>query len=173
MVNGLPPVEEMNWVKWYLRDLEGCSMNRSLKTGLGSLLALVFSYAAIDKAINHDSFVNVLRGYLGGIDFLAPLLSLSVILFEIAIAIGLLVPSRRTAAAGAAATILCVFSVAFLLRSHFSNATMCGCWFSINIGNSPGVHLIVNSGLILLSLFLLFSEQTRLDRKTLHDAPPT
>jgi len=71
--------------------------------------------------------------------------ALALILTELWVALGLLVPSWRAAAALAAAVLLTVFSVAVAINLYHSPASVCGCWFTITLGRGTRLHVLQNS----------------------------
>ena len=122
-------------------------------------LSLVFLYAGIDKAVHYDGFINALGSYAVVPSSLAPGLAPAVILLEILLALGLLLPSKRAAAALAGALMLGAFTVALVVNLIFAPGSVCGCWFSITLAESDGGHIFLN--LILMGLALTLWAQGR------------
>ncbi|HEX4960533.1 MAG TPA: MauE/DoxX family redox-associated membrane protein [Thermoanaerobaculia bacterium] len=115
-------------------------------------LAVVFVFAGIDKIFHFDGFVNALASYAVVPAAVARYLALPVVLSELWVGVGLLVPRWRRTASLAAAVLLAVFTAALIGNLYFSPGSICGCWFTITLGRSTHLHVVQN--LVLLALAL-------------------
>ncbi len=131
-------------------------------------LAAVFLFAAVDKAFHYEGFLNALSSYPGmpaaAVGYLAPVL----ILAELWVGIGLLLARWRRPALAFAAALLALFTVAVLLNYVFAPESICGCWFSLTLGTSSGLHILQNLALLGLALSTWWS----LGRSPRPDGPP-
>jgi uncharacterized membrane protein YphA (DoxX/SURF4 family) len=115
-------------------------------------LAVVFLFAGIDKIFHFDGFVNALASYAVVPMAVARYLALPVILSELWVGVGLLVPRWRRTAALAAAMLLAVFTVALISNLYFSPGSICGCWFTITLGRTTRMHVAQNVVLLALAV---------------------
>jgi len=144
----------------------GADSRIPLPTRLGLyLVATVLFLAGIDKILHYSGFVNALRSYsvvpVGWADFLA----LPVIGLELAIAVAMLLPATRVAAATGAAILLVIFSAALAFDLWFGNKEICGCWFSLTVAPG-GWHLFQN--LVLIALATTGCHELTRDRRSRH-----
>jgi uncharacterized membrane protein YphA (DoxX/SURF4 family) len=121
----------------------------------GSILFLVvvFLFTGIDKALHYSGFVNAIRDYVLVPRETAQYVAIPVIMIEIMIAIGLLVKPMRRFAAGWAAAILIVFTIAVALNHAFGRRGICGCWFTITLAQGTTMHILQN--LLMLGLAVM------------------
>src|SRR4051794_33359713 len=75
-------------------------------------LALLFCLSAVDKLFHYSGFVNALRNYAIVPRGMAPYLALPVIIVELTISLGVLVPSLRRTVALLGASMMAVFTIA-------------------------------------------------------------
>lgn len=115
-------------------------------------LAVVFLFAGIDKVFHFDGFVNALASYAVVPTAVARYLALPVILSELWVGVGLLVPRWRRTAALAAAVLLAIFTVALISNLYFSPGSICGCWFTITLGRTTRMHVAQNVVLLALAV---------------------
>ena len=128
-------------------------------------LALVFLFAGIDKALHFDGFVSALASYAAMPTGVAGYVALPLILTELWVALGLLVPSWRAAAALSAAVLLTVFSVAVAINLYYSPASVCGCWFTITLGRGTRLHVLQNLVLLALAVSVWFDYRNAVKAK--------
>ncbi|MEE8524037.1 MAG: MauE/DoxX family redox-associated membrane protein [Thermoanaerobaculia bacterium] len=115
-------------------------------------LAAVFLFAGIDKAFHYDGFVNALRSYALIPELLAAPLAPAVILVELWVGLGLLLRSWRQRAALTGAAVLGVFTLALAVNQWVAPGSICGCWFTVTLAQSSGMHIVQNLVLFGLSL---------------------
>lgn len=115
-------------------------------------LAVVFLFAGIDKIFHFGGFVNALASYAVVPAAVARYLALPVVLSELWVGVGLLVPRWRRTAALAAAVLLAVFTVALIGNLYFSPGSICGCWFTITLGRTTRMHVAQNVVLLALAV---------------------
>jgi putative oxidoreductase len=113
-------------------------------------LSALFLYAGIDKAVHYDGFINALNGYVLIPRGFGPSLALPLILCELLVGVGLLVKPWRSAAALLASGLLMMFTAAIAVNQHYAPGTVCGCWFTITLGEATATHVLQN--LVLLGL---------------------
>lgn len=123
-------------------------------------LALVFLSAGIDKIFHFDGFINALATYVVVPAAAARYLALPVILSEIWVGLGLLVPRWRRTAALAAAVLLAVFTVALVVNLHHSPGSVCGCWFTLTLGRATRLHVLQNVILLTLDLSVWLDQRS-------------
>jgi uncharacterized membrane protein YphA (DoxX/SURF4 family) len=122
-------------------------------------LAVVFLFAGIDKIFHFGGFVNALASYAVVPAVLARYLAVPVILSELWVGLGLLVPRWRRLAALAAAALLSVFTVALIGNLYFSPGSLCGCWFTITLGRTTHMHVAQNVVLLALAVSVWLDER--------------
>jgi uncharacterized membrane protein YphA (DoxX/SURF4 family) len=115
-------------------------------------LAVVFLFAGIDKVFHFGGFVTALASYAVVPAAVARYLALPVILSELWVGVGLLIPRWRPTAALAAALLLAVFTVALAVNLVYSPGSLCGCWFTITLGRSTRLHVLQNVVLLALAV---------------------
>lgn len=113
-------------------------------------LSALFLYAGIDKALHYGGFINALNGYVLIPKGFGPQLALPLILCELLVGVGLLVRSWRSGAAMLASGLLGLFTTAIAVNSYYAPGTVCGCWFTITLGEATATHVLQN--LVLLGL---------------------
>ncbi len=123
-------------------------------------VAAFMALAGIDKLFHYPGFVNAINDYrilpipLG--KYLAPVL----ISLELGVGAGLCRRSWRRSAARLSTLLLVILTIAWSANKALGARGICGCWFSINMGNDR-VHLILNITLIFLSLLIWYGEADR------------
>ncbi len=122
------------------------------------LLSLLFLLAGADKIAHYDGFVNALRNYSLVPRGSAPILAPCVILVEVLVGAGLWWRPWRARVLVTAACLLGLFSVALGINLLDGNRGICGCWFTITLGQSTWMHITQNLILAALSLCLLWEE---------------
>ena len=115
-------------------------------------LALIFAFAGTDKIFHFDGFVNALSSYAVVPAAVARYLALPIVLSELWVGLGLLVPRWRRTAALAGAVLLAVFTVALIGNLYFSPGSICGCWFTLTLGRSTRLHVLQNVVLLALAV---------------------
>lgn len=122
-------------------------------------LAAVMAFAGLDKLVHYSGFVNAINDYrilpvpLG--KYLAPAL----VALELGVAAGLCRRAWRRPAAFLSLLLLSLLTAAWGVNHALGGRGVCGCWFSINMGND-WVHLTLNLTLVLLSLSVWYGERT-------------
>lgn len=116
------------------------------------VLAAIFLFSGIDKMVHYEGFMNALRNYVLVPKGSASLLATPLIIIELMIGLGLMIRPWRASAALTAALTLAVFSAAIGLNYFYGGRGICGCWFTITLANSTGMHIAQN--LLLLALAL-------------------
>lgn len=127
--------------------------------GMLLLLVAIFLFSGIDKILHYDGFLNALRNYVVVPRGTAPYFAIPVIAVELMIGVGLLIPAWRRAAALTAAATLAVFTAALGLNHLYGGRGICGCWFTLTLAKSTGMHLLQNLLLLALSLSVWWSER--------------
>ncbi|MBW8875756.1 MAG: DoxX family membrane protein [Acidobacteria bacterium] len=133
-------------------------------------LAVVFVFAGSDKIFHFDGFVNALSSYAVVPAAVARYLALPVVLSELWVGLGLLIPRWRRTAALAAAVLLAVFTVALIGNLYFSPGSICGCWFTLTLGRSTRLHVLQNVVLLALAVSVWLDDRAmpRLRDEPLH-----
>ncbi len=117
-------------------------------------LFCVFVGSSVDKALHYDGFVSALGNYSVVPGGAARLLAPCVIVAELAIGLGLLVPVFRRQAALSAAVLLLCFSCALGVNYFYGNDGACGCWFTFTLGESQVQHIALNLAMASLAASL-------------------
>lgn len=125
-----------------------------------AFLVVIFVYSGIDKVFHFAGFVNALWNYVLVPTGWAPFLAGPVIAIEIAIGIGLLIPVLRRPAALTAAAVLVVFTAALIVNYLYGGRGVCGCWFTITLAKSSGMHVAQNLVMIALALTIWWDTGT-------------
>lgn len=125
------------------------------------LLAALFLYVGIDKALHYGGFVKALGGYVLVPDGFERHLALPLILSEILIGIGLLLASWRSAAALLATSLLAVFTLALAVNHYYAPQVECGGWFTITLGTGTTSHIVQNIILLGLAFSIWLDERGR------------
>lgn len=134
---------------------------RIVERGILLLLAAIFLFSSLDKVFHYEAFVNAVRNYILVPRGWAPYLAPAVILVELMIAVGLtLKPWRRPAALTAALTLM-IFTAAVAFNYLFGGRGICGCWFTVTLANSTGLHLLQNALFFGLALSIWWDEKSR------------
>lgn len=127
--------------------------------GMLLVLVAIFLFSGVDKILHYDGFLNALRNYVVVPRGTAPYFAIPVIAVELMIGVGLLIPAWRRAAALTAAAILAVFTVALGLNHLYGGRGICGCWFTLTLAKSTGMHVLQNLLLLGLSLSIWWTER--------------
>ncbi|HEV2855123.1 MAG TPA: MauE/DoxX family redox-associated membrane protein [Thermoanaerobaculia bacterium] len=117
-------------------------------------LAAVFLFAGSDKIAHYHGFVNALRDYVLVPRGTAQWLASPLIALELMVGLGLLVPAWRRGAAITAASTLLLFTTALLVNQALGGRGICGCWFTITLSKSSGMHVVQNLVLLMMSLLI-------------------
>jgi len=124
------------------------------------VLSCIFLIAGIRKLFQIEEFFRSVYGY--GIlpkSLVAPL-SLSLILIEIIIAVGLWIKQVRNAAA-LLAIIICLIFLIFLVYGYYHTANIdCGCFVLLN-NEINFYHILLDIAMLLLSLSIAFDRATK------------
>ena len=118
------------------------------------LLAAVFLFAGIDKALHYEGFVNALRSYVLLPKGWAAHLALPLISTEIVLGLGLLVPAWRRPAALAGGALLVLFTAALLIDQRYGGNSICGCWFTFTLAEGTNTHIGLNLILAAMAFIL-------------------
>lgn len=114
------------------------------------VLIALFSFAAIDKVIHFQGFVNAVQSYhLLPASLVRPA-AIFFIMAEFAIAFGLLTKRWRRPACLAAVLLLGLFTAVYLVVNP---AGVCGCWFTLTLSSGGYFHILQN--LIFMGLAIL------------------
>lgn len=127
---------------------------RIISLGSAILLAAVLLFAGGDKALHYGGFVRALDSYVVVPDGVEGYLALPVILAELALGVGLLVPATRRRAAMGSTALLSVFTVALVINQRLAPEAPCGCTFTLTLGAGDGLHVALNLLLIAVALGL-------------------
>jgi uncharacterized membrane protein YphA (DoxX/SURF4 family) len=106
-------------------------MKRALLWVLRVALAGVFAYAAVPKLLDPGEFAAAIENYRAVPDSLAGHIALFVPVFELVIAIGLVVPPYTRGAALLATLLLVVFGVAMAQARWRGIDLSCGCFGAV------------------------------------------
>lgn len=112
-------------------------------------LAFLFGFAAIDKLLHVPGFVTAINSYslmpipIG--QYIAPL----VIAAELAVVIGLLIPSWRRTAGWQATGLMVIFTIGLIGNRLAGKDAVCGCWFSISMAQGD-MHFVLNGIMIAM-----------------------
>jgi uncharacterized membrane protein YphA (DoxX/SURF4 family) len=126
-----------------------------------ALLAALFLYAGIDKALHYGGFIKALGNYVLVPDGYERHLALPLILIEILAGCGLLIGSWRSPAALLSTGLLTVFTVALVVNHHYAPGVECGCWFTITLGRATTTHVLQNIVLLGLAFSIWLDERGR------------
>lgn len=130
---------------------EGDGGARWLSRASALLVAAVLLFAGFDKLLHYGGFRRALESYVVVPDGAAVFLALPVILVEVGLGIGLLVPAWRRRAAGAAAGLLAVFTAVVLVNQRLAPDVPCGCTFTLTLSSGGGLHVALNLLLIAVA----------------------
>jgi len=134
-------------------------MSRLVDRAVLMFLAALFGFAGVDKFVHYDGFTRALADYKFVPNAVAPSLAPLLIAAEIAIAVGLLVPSWRLAAAFQGAFLMTVLTFALALNRALGSEGICGCWFSVTMTNDS-MHFLLNLLVIGMSAMVYFGERS-------------
>lgn len=127
------------------------------------VIAGVFLLAGLDKLFHYKSFILTLDNSFLVPEGFAKFVALPIILSEIWIAIGLIIKSLRSIALLVAAIILLLFTSTLFANYLLGNSASCGCWYTLTLSTSTGLHILQN--LFLLGLALLLWHTVKNDKK--------
>jgi hypothetical protein len=116
------------------------------------VIAVVLLWAAVDKILHYEGFVNALRNYILVPRGWAPFLATPVTLIELFVGLGLLRPRWRSSAALAAAAMFTVFTAALMFNHAFGARGICGCWFTLTLAQGTATHIAQNVMLMMLAM---------------------
>jgi putative oxidoreductase len=121
------------------------------------LLAAVFAYAAVPKLIDPGEFAAAIQNYRAVPDYLVGYLALFVPVFELVIALGLLLPGYQRGAALLATALLVAFGVAMAQARWRGIDLSCGCFGAALEAKVSWVTVARTLGLGALSAVLLLA----------------
>lgn len=141
-------------------------MKQALLWVLRIALAGVFAYAAVPKLLDPGEFVTAIQNYRAVPDSLVGHLALFIPVFELVIAIGLLVSPYTRGAALLATLMLVVFGVAMAQARWRGIDLSCGCFGAVLEAKVSWLTVARTLGLGAVSAVLLVaaSEQRSLSR---------
>jgi len=116
-------------------------------------LTLLFVGSALDKAFHLDGFVKALGSYVVVPEAFAGALAPAVIGLEAWVGVGLSLRRWRHPAATAAVALLALMTAALAVNAVYAPGSVCGCWFTLTLGEATGAHVVLN----LLFLALAFT----------------
>jgi uncharacterized membrane protein YphA (DoxX/SURF4 family) len=116
--------------------------------------------SGIDKLLHRSGFETALQDYFFVPDGSVAYLALLVPLFELWIAIGLVVVRWRKPSALAASLLLMVFAIALGVNRLSRPTAPCGCWFTFTLGQATMPHVAGDFMLAALA-FTLWLEPRR------------
>lgn len=125
-----------------------------------AFLVALFTYSGIDKILHYQEFINALADYTLTPSGWARSLAMPLILAELAIGLGLLVPAWRRQAALCGAVLLGIFTLALIVNYFTGNRGICGCWFTITLAQSTSLHIAQNLVFAGLALSLWWPQRT-------------
>lgn len=134
-------------------------------------LAAIFLFSGLDKIFHYQGFVNALRDYVLVPRGTAPYFSMPLIGVELLVGVGLLLKPWRRQAALTAAGLLALFTLAIALNYHYGGRGICGCWFTITLSKSTGMHLAQNILFFCLALQIWMDARAVERRQTPAPAP--
>lgn len=112
-----------------------------------------FAFAGVDKALHLHGFINAINDYAFFPIPIGSHLAPGVIAAELMVAAGFMLPTWRRSAALLATILMSIFTVAIIANEIMGGRGVCGCWFSINMGDSRA-HIALNVILTGLSFSL-------------------
>lgn len=118
----------------------------------GYLLAIVLIGAGLDQIAHYRGFVTALDSMLLIPDGMHIFLAIPLILSEIWVGVGLVLPIWRATAAAAASGLLLISTIALMVNYYFAPGAICGIYFSITLGNTTGFQFLQN--IVFLGLAL-------------------
>ena len=122
------------------------------------ILVALFTFAAIDKVIHFDGFVNAVHSYAILPTQLERSAAIFFIMAEFVIAFGLITKRWRRPACLAAVFLLGLFTAVYLVVNPEG---VCGCWFTLTLNSGGYFHILQN--VVFIGLAVL----TWLDAKSL------
>ncbi|HKP57085.1 MAG TPA: MauE/DoxX family redox-associated membrane protein [Polyangiales bacterium] len=126
---------------------------------LRGLLAALFAYAAVPKLIDPGEFAAAIQNYRAVPDTLVGYLALFVPVFELVIALGLLLPGYQRGAALLATVMLLAFGAAMAQARWRGIDLSCGCFGAAFEAKVSWLTVARTLGLGALSGVLLFAAQ--------------
>jgi uncharacterized membrane protein YphA (DoxX/SURF4 family) len=131
-------------------------------------LSVIFIFAAVDKLLHYQGFVNALYDYVVVPFGLAPYIAPAVIGLELLVGIGLLIPAWRSYAALTAGILLIIFTLLVALNYQLGGRGICGCWFTITLAKGTLLHVIQNLLLAALASVLWWADRNSIPSKIVH-----
>jgi uncharacterized membrane protein len=129
--------------------------------GVSYFLGIIFIFAGIDKLFHYKMFLNALASYVLMPNVLIPYFSLSLVLAEIWIGLGLIIKKYRRTASLSSFVILMIFTLALIINYIYKPGSICGCWFTITLGTVNILHIFQNFIMLILALTIWFFESNK------------
>lgn len=139
-----------------MHNIEFPDASRILSVGSALFLAAVMLFAGGDKLFHYGGFVKALESYVLVPNGSEAFLALPLILAELILALGLLLPAWRRRAAVGTAALLAIFTVAVLVNQRLVPEAPCGCTFTLTLGAGDGLHIALNLLLVAVAVSLAF-----------------
>jgi hypothetical protein len=108
------------------------------------LIAIVILLSALDKALHYESFLDVLGNYRLVPPGAKMTLGLVIIILEVGISAGLLVPKTKLLACVAGFFLFIDFALALMINLLWGTSGSCGCWFSLPSGDVSLGHILMD-----------------------------
>ncbi len=138
------------------------TIDPAISLSFGLSLAALLGAAAAHKIVSFSEFVGVVRNYRIAPNGLAAVIALVVIGVESALALGLLAPAFRSAAALGAAMLFAVYAGAIGFNlSRGNNAIDCGCSFGAAADRLGPALLFRNGALVAAALLTALPTSAR------------
>lgn len=118
------------------------------------LLGLFFFLVGFDKLFHIGEFMRSLDGYVVIPKGVSRYIAYPIIFSELWISVGLFVTPWRKIAGFLAAGMVLAFTVALALNYIYAPEASCGCWFTISSGRINLAHLLQNTVLMGLAIFV-------------------
>jgi hypothetical protein len=113
------------------------------------ILVALFTFAAFDKVIHFDGFVNAVHSYALLPAVLERSAAIFFIMAEFLIAFGLITKRWRRPACLAAVVLLGLFTAVYLAVNPEG---ICGCWFTLTLNSGGYFHILQNVVFIGLAI---------------------
>lgn len=130
--------------------------DRWVRFGSIVLLASLFLLSAFDKLLHYDGFLTAVGNYVILPTGVAPYVAPIVICTEFLGGFGLLVNGWRRPAAFLISILLLIYAIMLSINKYYNPSAICGCWFSITLGESTLTHIIQNLLLAWLACWIGF-----------------
>lgn len=124
------------------------------RVAVATFIAILLVFTGLDKAFHYDGFVRALTNYVLVPPQAAPYLAAPVIVIEVVLGVGLLLPGWKRPAALVTVLLIGLFTGAVLINYLYGSRGVCGCWFSLTLASGTGMHIAQNLLIIILGLDL-------------------